>query len=570
MSTISNVSAPLSRPLVFLLLICGLTAVAAIFWSSQPYGLGLTSDSLNYIAAARNLVAGHGVAGCNGSPLLAAPPLYPATLAVVSILSGIDAPTTARFLNAVLLCGIIWISGILIIRVSRPPVVAALGILAIFFSVPLHLVSRMALSEPLFILVSLLAIVFLSCYLRHPRFLFLFLFMAAVAAACLTRYIGIIFTAAGCLCILIFGRGDIQRRLRDAVFSLMGVIPLALWLIRNHSVSGTLFGPRYPSQYSFLHNVFVTAKSVLSWYLKGLFTVDGSIDANTTYTVNGILTWYLKGSSPYGVFLLAIFTVCVICLFVVWLAAAVRLPELFSSLTRGKGTSMVKGIPPEISVSCLFAAAYLAFLVITSTTTAYDEIGSRLLSPIFVPMHVILFFLLSWESNPTGTTRRIRLWRLLLLVALAVCLIGPIRWTLAIHLQMRDRGEGWSGKTWRKSETISTLSRQAIGDGTVVFTNAPEAFYLYLNDLYLKGARITPGKTMYASKQKIQTLDELRGNWPADNKAILVWFDWVGYEQPYLFTVDELRLIANVREISRLADGTIYLVSKKSPSGASE
>lgn len=186
-------------------------------------------------------------------------------------------------------------------------------------------------------------------------------------------------------------------------------------------------------------------------------------------------------------------------------------------------------------------------------------------------MQVILCFLVSWKADSTVTTWRIRLWRILLLAALAGCLIGPIRATLALHLEMRDQGSALTGKIWRESETISVLSQnQAVKDGATIFTNAPEALSLYLKGKHT--IRTSPSKTMYASPQKAHTLDELRGKWPAENQVILVWFDYdrLGYETNYLFAPDELRLIVNVREINRLADGTIYSVSKKSPNPANE
>jgi len=567
MNSIPNTTAPLSRALVFFLLICGLTASTAIFWSSSRYGLGLSPDSAGYIAAARNLMAGHGVIIADGSPLILQPPLYPTTVAAVSILSGMDPLAAARFLNAALLCCIIWITGGMVIRLSRHPALGTLGILAVFFSTPLHDVSLMAWSEPLFIFFSLLGIVFLSGYLRHPRPLSLILFTATMAAICLTRYIGVVFIAVGCLGIVALGRSGMRQRLRDAAFSLVSAVPLALWLMRNEIVSGTLLGPRAPSQRGLFENVILTAEGILAEYLKGhLSTEDMAMIPHHGST----LTWYLKEHLSTGLlftsgsFSFILLAVCAICFFGVWLIVAARLLGLFSFFDNGKGVFLARKIPQETYVSCFFAAAYLTLLIITSTTTGYNKIGSRLLSPIFAPMQVILFSLISWKTNFTGTAWNIRLWRILLLTALIGCLIGPIRSTLAVHRQTWDHGRGYSDEAWRESETIRALSHnQAVADGTVLCSNAADAIYLRLG----RAARQSPARTIYNPRQKTltpQTLDELRGNWPAENKVILVWFDRA--ERDYLFTPNELRLVANVLEISRLADGTIYSVNKMLPS----
>ena len=547
-SMLDNSAPPFSRSFVLFLLICGLASSAAVFWSSSRYGLGFSTDSVSYIASARSLAAGHGVISSSGSPLIVQPPLYPATLAVVSILSGVDAPAAARYLNAVLLCFIIWATGYLVLRLLSHPAVAMLGILSIFFSVPFHNVSLSAWSEPLFIFFSLLCIVFLSRYVRRPRPLSLILFIMMATAASLTRYIGVIFIAIGCLSIITLGQGDMRRRLQDAAFSLASVAPLLLWLMRNEIVSDTLFGPRAPSQHSLVENVALTVIRLLAWYLP----------LPPKFTATDALS-LISATDAFSLAFLAICAICVICLLVVWVVALRRL-GLFLFFRAQKGVSLGMKIPPEISVSCIFVVTYLVFLIITSTTTDYDAIGTRLLSPVFAPMQMILFPLVSRKTDFIGITGKSSQVNILLLATLVGCLIGPIRSTVALHLDMRDHGKYWSGATWKNSEIISALLRNhAIWDGTMIFSNAPDFVYLRVGH----ATQLSPQKTVYDAQQKAWIPNELRlqGRWPVGDKALLVWFD--RFEQNDCLTPNELRQAANLKEIDRFADGAIYLVSKK-------
>jgi len=291
-------------------------------------------------------------------------------------------------------------------------------------------------------------------------------------------------------------------------------------------------------------------------------------------TVIRLLAWYLplppkfsatdalsliSATDVFSLAFLAICAVCTICFFGVWMVATRRL-GLFPFLGGQKGASLAMKIPSETSVSCIFIGFYLVFLIITSTTTDYDAIGTRLLSPIFAPMQMILFSLVSRKTDFIGTTGRSSRGSILLLAALVGCLIGPIRSIVALHLDMRDHGKYWSGATWKNSEIISALlHNHAIWDGAVIFSNAPDFVYFRVGH----ATQFSPLKTVYDAQQKALIPNELRlqGRWPVEDKALLVWFDQFG--QNDFLTPNELRQVANVQEISRLADGAIYLVSKK-------
>jgi len=92
------------------LIILGLIGFSIIFLACR-YGIGLNVDSVAYISAARNLLAGSGITLYDGSALVVQPLLYPVTLALIALLFQEDPLCIALLLNALLFGLIIYIAG---------------------------------------------------------------------------------------------------------------------------------------------------------------------------------------------------------------------------------------------------------------------------------------------------------------------------------------------------------------------------------------------------------------------------------------------------------------------------
>src|SRR6202142_1701292 len=173
---------------------------------STPEGLGLSDDSIAYIAGARSLLAGHGYREAwlvSNNTITHFPPVFSSELAVIGLF-GLDPLRGARFLNALLFGLSTTLIGILGWRMTKS-LVAGLVLAALFvLNGSLLPVYTTAMSEPLFIFLSLLAFWMFDLYFeRDTHWLWMVLCGAFVGAAYLTRYAGLALVATFLLALFI-------------------------------------------------------------------------------------------------------------------------------------------------------------------------------------------------------------------------------------------------------------------------------------------------------------------------------------------------------------------------------
>ena len=200
-------------------------AGALLLWMSSPWGVGVSPDSAEYIAAARRLT---GPADLFNLPTQWAPG-YPVLLAL-AYLFGDDIFATTRLLQCVLLAANIG-SGIALLRhvMGRDGLLPVSGGLVLLVSATLWQVNFYAWSEAPFLLClqgSALAL------LRHVESGTRGTFVAAVALAAmalLVRYAGIAWVGAAALTLLLLQAGSWQQRLRKPV--LFGFVALAPFVL---------------------------------------------------------------------------------------------------------------------------------------------------------------------------------------------------------------------------------------------------------------------------------------------------------------------------------------------------
>lgn len=509
----------LSTKYRLLLVLLALVGAVLILLSTSQYGAGLSPDSVAYIGTARNLITGAGFINYDGNPTVEWPPLYPALLALVGSTFGADPLLLANVVNALIFGLIVYVGGVLTFKhLSSFPALALMGTLALLVSRPLFAVSVMAWTEPLFILFVILCLIFADSYLLKKDIASLLLLSSLVALSSLTRYIGVTLLLWGALIIVVFHRGSLKSRIVHlSLFILVSTLPVGIWLIRNYAISSTLFGPRFSSAHT--------------------------LSQNLTYVFNTLLYWYIPRRIAEHRSILMIVSAGV---------------GLFAGLSLRDGWQGMKVRLRQISPLVSFVIIYTSFLVISSTTTAYDRIDNRLLSPIYVPLTLLVLILAQALVDPYRKRFSKKIVNSFLVIGIAIWLVYPICSIILKVVNLIAFGRGYSGKTWRDSETVQyLLQHRTLESECTIYTNGPDAAYILAH----LATKMSPARTRYNSPETVNDISRLKGSWPEESNACLVWFNKIG--RTYLFTIDELQAIANIDLIARLEDGAIYSITRK-------
>lgn len=498
-----------------------LLAILLVLISTSLYGAGLSPDSVHYIAVARNLAAGAGVVSYNGEPFVVQPPLYPLLLSIVATFVRADPLAIAAFVNALLFGAIVYLAGLLFSKYLSSFALVLVGIALVLLAPAMIQVSIMAWSEPLFICLTLVFLLAQQKFLAERDTKSIVLFIVATALACLTRYIGVTLILTGALALVLLLRERWQVKARYVfLFCIFSALPLALWVTRNYFAASTFLGPRVSSASSFGQNISYTVRTVLSWYF-----------------VQAILTQRI-------LFVLIIAGLCGAALF-----------------EMARNVSRLRDFLGRVGGIILFIVVYMAVLILSATTTAFDSINDRLLSPIFIPslLFVLMFLEYLYRALHKNTSKKFVAAIPIALVVLWL-LVNSLNATFnGMNVRMQKGAGEYSRKLWRESPLIAFLRAHPLDASRVKYTNAPEALYLFLNQPSLT----SPPKTAYNSNLQLNELGRLVETWKVEDGSYLVWFN--NSPRTYLFTVDELQTVVDLREVVRLNDGAVFEISHRVP-----
>lgn len=221
--------------------------VVVVLAREAGYGVALHYDSINYIGVARSLASGDGFTEIygEGRPYLHWPPLYPLLLAVAGLLV-IDPYDVAGPLGAVVFGLTILIIGGYLLKRLESKYLALWCCAALTLSIPLSWMASWALSESVFILFVMVALIFMHKFLERGQSRWLLLWVAVFSAlALLTRYLGIALVGLVLLTLLMQRGVAVHEKLKNVVmYALISMIPICTWMIRNYVISGDFTGSR--------------------------------------------------------------------------------------------------------------------------------------------------------------------------------------------------------------------------------------------------------------------------------------------------------------------------------------
>ncbi len=347
--------------ILLIVLLAGLGA-ANILVRTATYGAAVSPDSVAYLSTALNFLAGEGWRDFADRPMATWPPLFPLSLVAFGWV-GIEPLEAGRWINATafgltILAAGCWLRSNLRLRWL---VLAATAIIAA--SRPLSDLAARFLTETLFVLFTLLALMQLAAFLNRRTDAPLWWAAVFTALAAITRYAGVVLVGVGVLVLLVHRAPPLAARLKYAiVFGAVSSIPLAGVLTRNWAVSGTLTGPRTESGLSLSDWLSQMADGFRDW----------AIPPNAPDGL-GYLLWMVAG--------------------LVVLAAGAVVVWAGRGFGRG-GKSPSFGLGPVLPFGG-FAVAYLVFIVtIVPLVSPVGEFPLRYLVPVYVPLLLVAVFLL--------------------------------------------------------------------------------------------------------------------------------------------------------------------------------
>ncbi|MFV2044806.1 MAG: hypothetical protein ACC700_16420 [Anaerolineales bacterium] len=415
------------------ILALSLLGAAQILYATT-LGVVAYSDSTEYIASARNLLAGNGLGIITPTgrlmPLYLHPPLYPLALSAVSA-PGLDLLEVARWLNAALYGLLIALVGISAWSLTRSTIVTISVLLLLVTSPFLLNTFTTAQAEPLFLILGIASLM-LSIHAANEERASLMIAAAALAGlSAVARYIGLAFLLAGAAFIIVRSRSDLRSGLRETLVYLgIGLVPLLLWLgYLELAQSGTS-----PRLFDLPENL---------WSELAPFRI-----AFVDVTWNWIGFPAEATRLSYRAKLIAIPSVAA--MMAIALMARKRIP--ITNKGNGDQSSV---IVPAILMILIFSAAYVALLAYTyAFFIPKPDLNIRIFSPyLLAGTAAILMAMFSITS-----IERIRKWQALLFASLILG-VSIIRLSGIVSLvsDLHHKGRGFTGLSWQSSGTMEAV-----------------------------------------------------------------------------------------------------------------
>jgi hypothetical protein len=493
MNSIHKIQGKKKDVIIFLFLGGMIILGAVIFIFATQLGLGISDDSYYYVFPSQDFLDGFGF-----HPSSHYPPLLTILLIIPGAL-GIKLIDAFRWLNAGLFGMNIALAGYLIWYLRRSlvdTVIAAIGLFSLGFFFELH---AWAMSEALFLFLTLGAFLSFVVWLNSGRSSWLLLSGLLFGLSTTTRYIGITGLIVCCITVLFFIKPRSFRNLIKLAIS--GFIPILgmilLSVFQPGGISDRSIG-YYPLGIEYL---LLGVKAMIVAFLPGRF-VAGFEAYWLVITLGCIVVagWFL-----------------------------LRRKKWVNSSSNQIVAAHVMGI-----FLYLYGLVYLIILI--ASRLFLDPLipfDARLLGPMLVA-GVLLICLLVGETWP-GMHAAFK-WLVSLMIAI-VLLVNGIR-TLNTIKSYHEQGRGYSSARDHNSETYAYLRKYP---DTPIYSNAPSALYFWIG----RHTYALPGPEGIAGMKT--EIDKHGG--------FVVLFDSIPLE---LYHLDREQVTGGLIELIDLSEATIY------------
>ncbi len=472
-----------------------------IYLYTKHSGIGISPDSVTYLSVAENIHQ-HGIfADFNRKVIVNFPLFYPGWLSIFIFLTGLEPLVFAPVMNGLLFAAVIYISGRMMESFIYPSKWYKWAILSfLVFSPCLLEIYSMLWSETLFLLLLLLFMVALRKYLLTHQLNALILAATLTAFACITRYAGITMVATGLLLVLLDLKTSIRKRiLHLLIFGSIALSLLAANLVHNIMARGTLTGPREAG-------------------ITPLF-------ANIRYFGNVLCDWLPFFGERLAV--AAALTIIPVLIFVFW--------------RRNRSRNHLYTYE---HIATTFFVVYALFILTIATLSRFEELNSRLLSPLFIPLLWSGTYGIPHLIKKISGAPRISVIGACVLFVIAFQ-VNQLMADYENYDGIKDAGvPGYTEDDWQYSPTVDFLKKNKplLLHAGAVYSDADDAIWFFTG-LHTK---------LLPHKDNPAQLKELFGR----KDFIIVWFDDAA--NPDRVSMEAIAARKKIKRLYKFDDGAIY------------
>ena len=391
-------------------------------------GAYASPDSAFYVGVARSLRESLDLVAPPGSqPLAHFPPLFPALLAAAAAVLRVDPLDAAEVVNPLLFGAIAVLVGAVVRDRTGSTRWGAAAAVATVVSRDALVYGASALSDPLFTLLSLAALVTLAASISRRSNGLLAGAAALVGLACATRYAGAALVVSGTAALVHFEGRPGRRRL--VAFACGAAVPLVVWLAAvgrtNRRIAFHLFDADY--------------------WATGL-------DAVGRWVVPAFVPWPVRTVATIG------------------LAVAG-----WRALRRSGGRPAAVDPTARDPLPFVIGAFAVAYLVLLVGDRLLLDASGRLDGRFLLPLHVLAIVLVAPLLHRTAVPAMSTL-RRVALVLVALHAAQAVSWSVTGITDESVGRRGLSARAWRESAVLGAVA--AMPPGVAVYSNAPDAVFL--------------------------------------------------------------------------------------------
>ncbi|MCT4686477.1 glycosyltransferase family 39 protein [Vallitalea sp.] len=478
-------------------------------------GAVYSHDSVAYSYAAKSLINGDGIKYFGyKTPVIQWPPVYILIL-IIPIIFSIKISQFALVLNSLIFMVLIFISGKWMLSNLINKWLAYIGILFIFFSIPIIHISKHIWTEPLFILLVMVSIISFQKYKNTLSMKWLIISGLLSASCWLTRYTGIVVLITCCIIILVRIK-PIKKKIKHLfTYGIIAALPMLLWVLRNFIISRTITGGRTSKITPIVNNINKSLHIFYSWF----------IDKNYKKMLIGIIILVV-------IIMTSIILICI----------------------RKKQKKFIAYLQKGCTEYFLFAILYYTVIIISESRYAIDPINNRLLSPVFIPILFVVLLIIDALINQFEKNKKI-LYIINPGIILALLLIVnyPVRYHINNMKKFHNVEEGIAYSNYIiDNETLKYIEHGTYTKDTILFSNNP-TILTYHTDI---DSRWMPKKEGI----KLYDIDSFNNSIKQIKEVYIVWFG--DKNSTFLYTINDISKIYQLKLIKKLTDGYIYKIIK--------